>query len=511
VCALATSTAARLEASGHDLLTEAVADLRADCDELLVLVRDAESQLSAASSELERARGELQPETFETVTAQIRGARSRNGTVGRRLLRMRQLASPVRPTDRAALAELASEKAACADLIRAERTLAAALTTAADWQSPSFGSSTFPCAGRQCGRIRPHWNDYKRDRHLDAAAYERAYAARMVDGSAGLRALLTSCGMGAFTTVVAFLRDAGRLEGPIVVGRGLYHETRLLLERALSGSIHTVDERDTGALLRAIGALRPSAVFLDSLSNTTWMPVPDLPAVIERLRGGTTYLVIDNTGLSVSFQPFAIAGDGLPLIVFESLLKYAQLGLDRVNAGVIVARGEDGDALADYREHLGTNISDLAACALPTPLRWVLERRLARIGRNCTLLAGRLACRVGRLAEIVYPGLPGHPSHRVARRLAFRGGCLSIVLRDDDRELGRARALIEAAVAKGGQRGVALTAGASFGFDTTRIYLTAANAECGEPFLRVSAGTEHTLELEALADVLEAAVRRAAA
>jgi cystathionine beta-lyase/cystathionine gamma-synthase len=485
--------------------------LRADCDELLVLVRDAERQLSGAAAELERARSELQPETFETVTAQICGARSRNGTVGRRLLRMRQLASPARSPDEAAFVELVSEKGACADLIRAERTVAAALTTAADWQSPSFGSSTFHSAGRQCGRIRPHWNDYKRDRHVDAEAYERAYASRMVDCSAGLRALLTSCGMAAFTTVVAFLRDEGRLEGPIVVGQGLYHETRLLLERALPGRLHSVDERDTERLLGAIDALRPGAVFLDSLSNTTWMPVPDLCAVIERLRGGTTYLVIDNTGLSVSFQPFAIAGDGLPLIVFESLLKYAQLGLDRVNVGVIVARGEDAEALADYREHLGTNVSDLAACALPAPLRWVLERRLARIERNCTLLAGRLACRVGHLAEIVYPGLAGHPSHQVARRLAFRGGCLSIVLRDEDREFGRVRALIDAAVAEAGRRGVALTAGASFGFDTTRIYLTAASAECGEPFLRVSAGTEHRLEVDALAGVLETAVRRAAA
>jgi hypothetical protein len=145
----ATAAAVRSEASDDDLLTEAVADLRADCDELLVLVRDAERQLSGAAAELERARSELQPETFETVTAQICGARSRNGTVGRRLLRMRQLASPARSPDEAAFAELVSEKGACADLIRAERTLAAALTTAADWQSPSFGSSTFHSAGRQ--------------------------------------------------------------------------------------------------------------------------------------------------------------------------------------------------------------------------------------------------------------------------------------------------------------------------------------------------------------------------
>src|SRR2546422_559281 len=64
--------------------------------------------------------------------------------------------------------------------------------------------------------------------------------------------------------------------GPSSQARGFYHESRLLLERALPGHVCLVDERDTCALLRAIEELRPSAIFLDSLSNTKWMPVPEL-------------------------------------------------------------------------------------------------------------------------------------------------------------------------------------------------------------------------------------------
>src|SRR5207302_9470279 len=140
------------------------------------------------------------------------------------------------------------------------------------------------------------------------------------------------------------------------------------LERGLAEQVVVVDESDTRALLRALDEHRPAAMFLDTLCNTKWMPMPDIAAVVPRLRGA--YLVLDNTGLGPAFQPFALPGaDRARLIVFESLLKYAQLGLDRVTAGVIVARREDAEALDDYREHLGMNVADACVRMLPPPSR----------------------------------------------------------------------------------------------------------------------------------------------
>jgi cystathionine beta-lyase/cystathionine gamma-synthase len=239
------------------------------------------------------------------------------------------------------------------------------------------------------------------------------------------------------------------------------------------------------------------------------MPVPELPPLLDCLRDTETYLVIDNTGLSVFSQPFADAEDSVRLIMFESLLKYAQLGLDRANAGVIIARPEDADTLSEYREHLGTNVADVAVHALPAPDRGVLERRLNRLGRNALVLASRLRDRADGAVKIVYPRLTSHPSARAASRHAFTGGCLSIVFDTHDPELRREHKLVEAAVTEAAARGVALLGGSSFGFNTGRIYLTAARAECGEPFVRVAAGTEHTVDLETLADAIALAVRHA--
>jgi hypothetical protein len=104
---------------------------------------------------------------------------------------------------------------------------------------------------------------------------------------------------------------------------------------------------------------------------------------------------------------------------------------------------------------------------------------------------------------IVYPGMDAHAGGAGAARLPFRGGCLSLVFGEPGR---RERLLVSEAVAEAGRRGLALHGGSSFGFDTTRIYLAAARAECGTPFVRIAAGTEHRLELDALADALAAAV-----
>ncbi len=490
-----------------DAIEWALADLDGDLGELSFLCSAAQERLARLEACLPAACPS--PPTRELLGRMVASARRRYRALGGRVRALRGEAQCA-PRSRSLVERVATERASLADRLRVEQALLAALLGAPDWQSPSFLHSVAPAAGRQTGRIRAHWNDYKRDRHADADAYEHRYVEQMIDGPAGLRALLTGCGMAAFTTILGWLVGEGKLSGPVLAGRGLYHESRLLLERMLPGRVRFVDEADTPAFVEAIAELRPSALFLDTLSNTRWMPAPDLPAVIEALRGTGTYLVLDNTCLSVSCQPFALAGDSLRLVVFESLLKYAQLGLDRANAGVIVARLADVESLESYREHLGTNVSDVSAHALPPPDRAVLERRLTRVQRNAIQLAESLEERAPPGVAIVYPGLGAASRWGGAARLPFRGGCIAVVFGDCEERLERQHRLVCEAVAEASRRGIRLLAGSSFGFDTTRVYLTAAGAEYGTPFVRIATGTEHRLELEPLTDALAAAIQTAA-
>lgn len=67
--------------------------------------------------------------------------------------------------------------------------------------------------------------------------------------------------------------------------------------------------------------------------------------------------------------------------------------------------------------------------------------------------------------------------------------------------------LLDTAITIASRSGLSLVAGSSFGFDTTRIYVTAAESTFGEPFVRIAAGTEHWLAINQLADVIALAVR----
>ena len=346
-----------------------------------------------------------------------------------------------------------------AALIRREYGIAAALATADDWQSPSFGHSLRSQAGRDEGRIRPYVDDYKRDRHGDAAAYEAAYLRELVRAP-DVRAFATSCGMSALTTILAFLD----VEGPVLLGRSSYHETTELVLAAFAGRVVEVDEAD---LLGALHELAPSALFVDSLCNSRGLAVPELGAILE---AADCWVVVDNTCLGPACRPFASRAPRL--LVWESLLKLAQFGLDRANAGIVLARGPGVDRLDALREHLGTNVPDTSILSLPAPDRRRLERRVARLERNAALLAERLGG--------YHPGI---------------GPLLQLDVPDP-------AAWITRTLEQARRRNVQVAAGTSFGFDHTRVYVTAPGPDS---FLRIAPGTEDRLRIETVADALEAA------
>ena len=418
-------------AAAEDLGQEALCDVHDGLREVLFLIRSARGQLDALDDE------------------QSRLLASRFGELARRALGALQVDD---------LEGAERERGACAEFVRRHQLVVAALATGCEWQSPPFLG---PGADE---RITPHWNDYKRDRHLDADAYEAAHVAEFVDVPGEWRAFATSCGMAALTTIIGFLKSGAARPGPVLAGAGTYHETKLVLEHAFGDRLIYADERDLPA---AAERLRPSVVFADSVCNTRDALVAELPTA------GDGLLVVDNTGLPCS-QPY-----GERTIVFESLLKYQQLGLDRVNAGILVAPAEYGAHLSACREHLGTNASDVAIRALPRPRRDVLARRFRRIERNAMIIASRL------------------DDERVAYHA---GGCVSLALDDD--------AFVHASIAEAERRAVPLVGGSSFGFDTTRVYLTAARAARAAPFVRIAAGAEHRLAIEDVADVLRQALPR---
>ncbi len=292
--------------------------------------------------------------------------------------------------------------------------------------------------------------------------------------------------MAAMTTVVALVeRTTG--DGPIVVDRSTYHETRHLL--ATGALAHRVHEVDADELVAAIVALGAAAVVVDAVANSAGVRVADLDGIshaLDRVTGAPSpLLVVDASVCSTGARPvrrlLGRPSASHRTVVVESLTKHAQLGLDRVAGGVIVAEGDDATVLDALREHLGTNIADLTCLQLLAPDRALLDARLCRIDRNTELVADRLAS-VG--VPVVHPSRPDHPDHDRWLVEPIPCGLLALPHETGPPDLldrWRERAL---------DRRVALDHGAGFGFDTTRVYRTSATVPQASCFVRIAPGTE---------------------
>ncbi|TAK04269.1 hypothetical protein EPO34_03960 [Patescibacteria group bacterium] len=401
-------------------------------------------------------------------------------------------------------------KATAHDRLRSLYGRFAGARAAPDWQSPSFMHARRSQAGLQEGRIRGTVNDYKRDHHMDAAAYERAFVKAYVDGSAlvPVTAYATVSGMAALSTVVMALMMRGTLAcGPILVGRRSYFENRTLLKGLFPGRIVEADEMDAVGVVARAKAIQPHAVFLDTLCNAPDLPLPDLKTLVPglcRALPKDACLVLDNSALGPACQPlrvFPVLGHA-KLLVLESLNKYHEHGFDRVTGGIVWGPIGSTRRLWSARMHGGTVLPDASVHALPRPDRPRLLKRLARIERNALILARALEDAPSSARTVVYPGLPSYPGRAWTNGLPFCGGNLTVTFRDLGSTVKLARRFLSRAIAGAKQEGLDLTAGTSFGFDVTRVYLTALHAVEGTPpFLRISAGTETRQEIEALARV----------
>ena len=370
-------------------------------------------------------------------------------------------------------------------------------------------------AGRSAAVHRsvvPHSSDYKRDRHHDAVAFEREYLRRhLPDPPCAAHAFMTACSMATVTTVLSGVREEGGLTGGLVVGHGVYHETKELLSAPAAVPWPRSTRRATWPSARLSTSTRRAPCSCDwvgSERDAGAGPRPRDPAPrcdgARRLAGGGQQwrLAASSTAGACAAAPREVCASSSS----ESLTKYAQLGLDRTTAGIITAAGDGVERLSEHRERLGTNVLDHSVHTLPWPDRQALSRRLGPDRAQChptwpsaftARAAPRCACRTPRCATTTPTGA----------RSRSVGGYLTIDLCPasaagaEERFVRRAIAQAEAAAS------AARSPAPSFGLDVTRVYAPAGRAERRARLLRVAAGTEDRLAVEAVAAALVAAAR----
>jgi cystathionine gamma-synthase len=230
----------------------------------------------------------------------------------------------------------------------------------------------------------------------------------LADLEGGAGAVVTSSGMSAITLVGHLLEVGQRIVAPHDCYGGTF---RLLTAWARRGDFRVdfVDFGDAAALERALA--QPAAlVWIETPSNPL-LRITDIAAVTELAHRAGALAAVDNTFLSPLWQrPLSFGAD----LVVHSTTKYLNGHSDVVGGAVVAATRELAERLAWWANCLGLTGSPFDSFLTLRGVR-TLHARLAVHGANAQAIAEWAAAQRG-IARVLYPGLPRHAGHELAKR-----------------------------------------------------------------------------------------------
>jgi cystathionine gamma-lyase len=284
--------------------------------------------------------------------------------------------------------------------------------------TPIYTTSTYVQEG--LGKNKGY--EYARGKNPTREALERNIAA--LEG--GTHGFAFSSGMGCTDSIMKLFKSGDH----IVCGESMYGGTFRLFDKILKNfglTFSYVDSRDPQRVDDAC-TKSTAAIIMETPTNPL-MRLTDLSAVGQIARRRGTMFIVDNTFASPYFQrPFDHGAD----IVYHSTTKYLNGHSDMVG-GIAVVRD---DALAERLQFIVNS-----AGAVPGPFdAWLVLRgtktlhlRMPRHDENGRQIAAWLAEKIGH-ENVIYPGLPSHPQHDLAKRqMKGFGGMISILAGSKDK------------------------------------------------------------------------------
>lgn len=279
---------------------------------------------------------------------------------------------------------------------------------------PLHMSSTFTQSG--VGHHKGY--EYSRSGNPTRQALETCLAA--LEG--GTHCSAFASGSAASAAVLSMLRPGDR----IVAGDDLYGGTYRQLERLYRPLGIGIEYVDSSSPENFVEAARGAAMAWIETPTNPLLRLADIEAIAAGLRRHGVPLVVDNTFASPWLQnPLALGASA----VVHSSTKYINGHSDVVGGAVVTDDPRIAEAVGFHQN---------AAGAVPSPhdawltLRGLktLELRMRRQCASAMLLAEFLAGHPA-VAAAIYPGLPSHPQHGLARATLARGfgGMVSFRLR----------------------------------------------------------------------------------
>ncbi len=266
--------------------------------------------------------------------------------------------------------------------------------------APIYQTSTY--VQEELGKTKGY--DYARTNHPNRKALERTMA--KLEG--GTSAYVFTSGMAAIDTVFRLLRPGDHVVVSEAVYGGVFRlSTQFLVQFGLEFSF--VDTSSLEAIRRA---LKPNTkmIYVETPTNPT-MIVSDIAGIAGVAREKHLTLVVDNTFLSPYFQrPIEFGAH----IVVHSMTKYLNGHSDAVGGAVILTRPEDAERIYFLQRSAGAGLAPMDCFLISRGIK-TLAVRMAQHDANGMELARYLESHP-KVQRVLYPGLPSHPQHELARR-----------------------------------------------------------------------------------------------
>jgi len=247
---------------------------------------------------------------------------------------------------------------------------------------------------------------------------EKAVAEKIASLENTEEGLVFSSGMAAISTVLFTFLGKG---DHAVFQKGLYGGTSHFLDREFErfGIAYSIAKSQSAEDLADCIQDHTRVVYIETPSNPL-LSITDIKAVAEMARKAGVITVIDNTFASpVNQQPASLGID----IVVHSATKYMG-GHSDILAGAVAGRKELMEKIYETGLNFGGSLNAMTLYLLERSLK-TIHLRVERINDNAMEMAHFLETHP-KIKKVNYPGLPGHPDHKLAAsQMTGFGGMLS--------------------------------------------------------------------------------------
>ena len=276
--------------------------------------------------------------------------------------------------------------------------------------TPIFQTSTY--VQEELGKHKGF--EYARTQNPTRLALEQNLAA--IEG--GVAAYAFASGMAAIDAITTLLKSGDH----VIVTDNTYGGTFRLFDKVLTRYGLEFSYVDTSQPELIEQAIRPTTrmLFVETPTNPV-LRLTDLAAVAAIAKSHDIRLVVDNTFASPCLQrPIEFGAD----LVMHSTTKYLNGHSDSIGGIVIAARQEDAEWLKFIQNAAGAILSPFDSWLVLRGTK-TLAVRMKQHNLNGQMIAEFLDSHP-KVTKVIYPGLPSHPQHDLARRqMKGFGGMLS--------------------------------------------------------------------------------------